>query len=944
MRRQPAYSLVVCAVLLIGFSSTILAAPPDDDGDGVANNEDNCPQVTNADQADLDSDGFGDACDVCPAHWNPGQEDLDADGLGDLCDLCPDDYDPQQADTDSDGAGDACDADDDEDGVEDELDNCPLVSNPDQSDIDSDGSGDLCDVDADGDGSINVHDNCPYIYNYGQMDQDNDDLGDVCDPCPLDADNDSDTDGHCGDVDNCPAVSNPAQGDSDSDGLGDACDPCPDNPALDADSDGLCGSDDNCPTIANPGQDDGDSDSVGDLCDNCIAISNSDQRDTDFDGQGDDCDSDDDDDGIDDHSDNCPVHSNSGQEDADSDGDGDPCDPCPSGTGSGIDSDSDGYCDSDDSCPTLSNPMQGTVRLHGQLYHDHDVDAFKISPDSGWVVFSSDLNVDDRVELSSSEALDGASRILNPALQADGDVEDNFDITPDSGQVLFVADVVDDGTFDIYKSSIDSGGTSILLSDRPLYKDPWREYRYIHLRPDGQTVHFIAEDIPGSEGPWWWWSIPVAGGPSTQIGGILPASPGEFSDDSLHFLFVRDGYLPRLVIVDTTTLLASDLWNSDWLIPQGFEIVEEASRVVYWGVEHSILPISPLISVLPSGEEEAYLELCAGYPDVGSAPAAGAVRVVFFARTSGDTYPCEVGVGWFSDRIDGGDRRFLTDDATGSAGRLRIAPDGQSALYITDGTLRRIDILGGTPETIYSPVTSFKFSPDGSWIVFLSDGSLHKVPLNGIETTLIGTGSEEYLISPNSGTILYRTADMRELWAVGMNGGVPLRLSSDLVEGGTLGMGTFSPDSSYVVYWAHQNDAARMELFRVAVELDSDGDTWPTACDQAPEDPASWSPASEVRDLILSRSGSVANLSWSAPESPGGTAVSYAILRSEDPASFRTGSSQTIECLPDGDPTNLVGQDGEVPATAFYYLIRADHGLKGDVGPDRERGETWSCP
>ncbi len=37
--------------------------PPDSDGDGVANLEDNCPDVTNADQADGDGDSQGDACD-----------------------------------------------------------------------------------------------------------------------------------------------------------------------------------------------------------------------------------------------------------------------------------------------------------------------------------------------------------------------------------------------------------------------------------------------------------------------------------------------------------------------------------------------------------------------------------------------------------------------------------------------------------------------------------------------------------------------------------------------------------------------------------------------------------------------------------------------------------------------------------------------------------------
>ena len=56
------------------------------DADFVYDTCDNCPAITNADQADLDGDEVGDVCDNCPNDPNPAQADTDGDGIGDACD------------------------------------------------------------------------------------------------------------------------------------------------------------------------------------------------------------------------------------------------------------------------------------------------------------------------------------------------------------------------------------------------------------------------------------------------------------------------------------------------------------------------------------------------------------------------------------------------------------------------------------------------------------------------------------------------------------------------------------------------------------------------------------------------------------------------------------------------------------------------------------------
>lgn len=83
-------------MLTLKANATFL--PADTDTDGVPDNTDNCPRLSNLDQKDLDGNGVGDVCD-----------DYDKDGVINSTDNCPNLPTYSQTDTDGDGVGDECD-------------------------------------------------------------------------------------------------------------------------------------------------------------------------------------------------------------------------------------------------------------------------------------------------------------------------------------------------------------------------------------------------------------------------------------------------------------------------------------------------------------------------------------------------------------------------------------------------------------------------------------------------------------------------------------------------------------------------------------------------------------------------------------------------------------------------------------------------------------------
>ncbi len=245
----------------------------DDDNDGYEDFDDVFPHDA-ADWTDTDADGVGDNSDAFPRDGTE-QRDTDGDGTGNNADTdddgdgVADDDDEYPLDTDNDGTGNALDEDDDGDGTADAQDHFPLDS-AESVDTDGDGTGNNTDTDDDGDGVADSRDALPLDPDE-TADADGDGTGDNSDAFPNDAaettDNDGDGTGDNADTDDdndgvldtADAFPNDSaeSADNDGDGVGDNADAFPNDAAETADTDGD-GTGDNADT-----DDDGDAHTDG---------------------------------------------------------------------------------------------------------------------------------------------------------------------------------------------------------------------------------------------------------------------------------------------------------------------------------------------------------------------------------------------------------------------------------------------------------------------------------------------------------------------------------------------------------------------------------------------------------------------------------------------------------------------------------------------------------
>jgi len=175
------------AGLMWRFGDVAPPPPPDIDGDGIIDTEDDCPAIAGLSSLrgcpDGDGDGIADKSDDCPTTAGiakfAGCPDSDNDGIKDGDDGCPNEAGPK----DNNGCP-ILDADND--GVVDADDKCPNEAGP-----KSNNGCPIIVLDSDKDGIPDENDNCPTVAGTAQFngcpDTDGDGVQDSKDKCPGEA-------------------------------------------------------------------------------------------------------------------------------------------------------------------------------------------------------------------------------------------------------------------------------------------------------------------------------------------------------------------------------------------------------------------------------------------------------------------------------------------------------------------------------------------------------------------------------------------------------------------------------------------------------------------------------------------------------------------------------------------------------------------------------------
>lgn len=380
-----------------------------------------------------------------------------------------------------------------------------------------------------------------------------------------------------------------------------------------------------------------------------------------------------------------------------------------------------------------SVPITGgtPVKLNGSLAAGGNVVTFFISPDGSQVVYCADQQTNDVNELYSVPPVGGTPKKLNGALVFGGDVDDRgYAISPDSDYVVYNADQEVDGRRELYSVPI-GGGTAAKLN-APLASGG--QVDYFFMDPAINVVVYVANQGSGYE----LFSVAIGGGVINTLSIPLPTGKRvtyvQISPDGSRVIyqiaatFSERGPLYSVLLGGGTSSLLTPPADAGGGTAT-FRISADSSRVVFLFMQNATAN-EQLYSVAMNGASRVLLYQWAANHDANKIVLSPDADWVVF----GD-YDNSSGLSRSTIRavpIGGGADIQLSQNSEIALSPV-ISPDSSRVVYIgapsglecSEADLISVQIFGGGRRNLSlhcgtgGSTSEALFSPDGNAIVYV---------------------------------------------------------------------------------------------------------------------------------------------------------------------------------------------------------------------------------
>lgn len=195
--------------------------------------------------------------------------------------------------------------------------------------------------------------------------------------------------------------------------------------------------------------------------------------------------------------------------------------------------------------------MDGSMRTRivGNLQTFTDIKYFFVTPDGAHILFTGDLDINDKIELYTVPLAGGSVVKINGQLPINGTVNDGIVwITPDSQRVVYAATQRTSENFELFSAPVDGSAAAVpLTQELPFDNDAFGP----QLTPDGQHILYLASlkytyvpilyasPVDGS-------TAPVALTPDPEVDGFKYSNAVRISPDGTRVAcLVRESYTSR---------------------------------------------------------------------------------------------------------------------------------------------------------------------------------------------------------------------------------------------------------------------------------------------------------------------------------------------------------------------------------------------------------------